>query len=161
MSEKKEEFFSKLIDLRRTTRVTAGGKRFSFRAAVIVGDKKGKVGLGQGKAKDAAEAIEKAIKNAKKNLIELPIIDETIPFEIEKKFSSAKVFLRPQKKGRGIRAGGVIGIICELGGISNINAKLISSTKNKINIAKACLSAFEEIKKILSKKEKNDSTSPN
>jgi len=144
MSE--EEFESKLLDLARVTRVTAGGRRFRFRALVVVGDRKGRVGIGLSKAHDVSQAIEKAQKRAKRDLIQVPIKNETIPFEVETKYKSAKILLKPQKKGRGIIAGGVIRTICELAGINNITGKLLSKTNNKINIARATLKAFRELK---------------
>lgn len=141
--EKKEEFESRLLDLARVTRVAAGGKHFRFRAAVIVGNRKGKVGFGVAKGQDVQQAIEKATKKAMKNLIEVVLENETIPFDIKTKYHSAKLFLKPQKKGRGIVAGGVVRIICDLAGIPNITGKLLSKTNNKINIARATLKALK------------------
>ncbi|MCD6094865.1 30S ribosomal protein S5 [bacterium] len=141
-----EEFESKLLDLARVTRVTAGGRRFRFRATVVIGDRKGRVGIGVAKGNDVSQAIEKAQKRAKRDLIQVPIKNETIPFEVETKYKSAKILLKPQKKGRGIIAGGVIRTICELAGINNITGKLLSKTNNKINIARATLKAFRELK---------------
>lgn len=141
--EKKEEFESRLLDLARVARVTAGGKHFRFRAAVIVGNRGGKVGFGIAKGRDVQQAIEKATKKAMKNLIEIVLKNETIPFDIKVKYHSAKLFLKPQKKGRGIVAGGVVRIICDLAGIPNITGKLLSKTNNKINIARATLKALK------------------
>jgi len=141
-----EEFESKLLDLARVTRVTAGGRRFRFRATVVIGDRKGRVGIGLSKGNDVSQAIEKAQKRAKRDLIQVPIKNETIPFDVETKYKSAKILLKPQKKGRGIIAGGVIRTICELAGIENITGKLLSKTNNKINIARATLKAFRELK---------------
>lgn len=146
IKQKKDEFESQLLDLTRVTRVTAGGKRLRFRATLVVGNRAGKVGLGIAKGKDVSEAVEKATRQAKKNLIQVPIKNETIPFEIETKYQSAKVLLRPQKKGRGIIAGGAMRTICELAGIPNITCKLLSKTNNKINIAKATIKALQELK---------------
>ncbi|HOK35100.1 MAG TPA: 30S ribosomal protein S5 [Candidatus Pacearchaeota archaeon] len=143
--QKKDEFESQLLDLARVTRVTAGGKRLRFRATIIVGNRNGKIGVGVAKGKDVSEAIEKATRQAKKNLIEVPIKNETIPFEVEKKYKSAKVLLRPQKKGRGIIAGGAMRSICELAGIPNITGKLLSKTNNKINIARATIKALQSL----------------
>lgn len=145
---KEEEYESRLLDLARVARVTAGGRHFRFRAAVAIGNRAGKVGFGVAKGRDVQQAIQKATERAKKNLIEVPIKDETIPFNINAKCHSAQIFFRPQKKGRGIVAGGVIRTICNLGGIPNITAKLLTKTNNKINIARATIKAFKKIQKI-------------
>lgn len=144
----KDEFESQLLDLARVMRVTAGGRRFRFRATVVVGDRAGKVGIGVSKGADVREAIEKAVAKAKKDLIEVPIKNETIPFDVEVKHQSVKLLLRPQKKGRGIVAGGAVRTICELAGMPNITGKLLSKTNNKINIARATILAFEKIKNL-------------
>ncbi len=142
----KSEYESKLLDLARVTRVTAGGKRLRFRAVVVVGNKAGKVGVGVEKGKDVGQAVEKATRLAKLNLIEIPFIGETIPHEVEAKFGPARVLLRPQIKGRGLVAGGVVRIICNLAGIKNISSKLLSRTRNKLNIARATIKALKELK---------------
>jgi len=145
--EEKEPFDSKLLDLSRVTRMTAGGRRFRFRAAVIIGDKKGQIGFGIGKGRDVSQAIEKATRLAKKDLIKIPTINGTIPHLVEGKFGAAKVILKPQKEGRGLVAGGVVRVICLLAGISNISSKIIGRTTNKINNAKATISALKKLKK--------------
>ena len=150
--EEKEEFESKLLDLARVTRVTAGGKHFRFRALVIVGNKKGKVGVGVAKGQDVAQAIQKATKIAKKNIIEVPIINDTILHEVSAKYGAAKVLLKPQRKGRGLIAGGTPRVICELAGIENISAKVLGTTTNKINNARATIKALKELQKTLKKK---------
>lgn len=142
----KEEFESKLLDLARVTRMTAGGKRFRFRAGIVIGDKKGRVGFGVAKGMDVAQSVEKATRVAKKNLIKVPIIDETIPHKVEAKFGAAKILLKPQKKGRGLVAGGTVRIICALAGIKNISSKVLGRTGNKINNAKATLDALKSLK---------------
>jgi len=142
----KEEFESQLLDLARVTRVTAGGRHFRFRATMVIGNKNGKVGIGVAKGRDVNQAIEKATSRAKKDTTEVPIKNKTIPFDIEVKYKSAIVFLRPQKKGRGIVAGGAVRVICELAGIENITGKLISKTNNKINIARATIKALKKLK---------------
>src|SRR3989344_6747958 len=101
----KDEFESKLLDLARVTRVTGGGKRMSFRAVVVAGDKKGKIGIGIDKGKDVSQAIEKATRKAKRDLINVVIIDGTIPHEAQAKVGPAVILLKPQKKGRGLVAG--------------------------------------------------------
>lgn len=144
--EKKEEFESRLLDLARVTRVTAGGKHFRFRAAVVIGNRGGKVGFAIAKGRDVPQAIEKATRKAKKNLVEVVLENETVPFDIKVKYHSAKLLLKPQKRGRGIVAGGVVRIICDLAGIPNITGKLLSKTNNKINIARATLKALKIMK---------------
>jgi len=144
--EAKEEFESKLIDLARVTRVTAGGKSFRFRALMIMGNGQGSVGIGLAKGLDVAQAVEKATRLAKKNLIEVPILNNTIPHEVLAKFGAAKVLLKPQRKGRGLVAGGVVRVICNLAGIKNISSKVLGATKNKINNAKAVIKALKELK---------------
>jgi len=143
---KEEDFESKLLDLTRTERMTGGGRRLRFRAVVVVGNRKGKVGLGIGNGLDVAQAVEKATRQAKKHLIEVPIVNGTIPFEVEAKYGAAKVLLRPQRKGRGLVAGGTVRVICSLAGIEDISSKVLSKSRNKINNARAVLSAFEKLK---------------
>jgi len=144
--KKEEEFESKLLDLARVTRVTAGGKQLRFRAVVVVGNKNGKVGVGVDKGKDVAQAVDKATRLAKLNLIEIPFVGETIPYEVKAKFGSSQVLLRPQIKGRGLVAGGVVRVICTLAGIKNVSSKLLSRSRNKINIARATIKALKKLK---------------
>ncbi len=142
---KKSEYESKLLDLTRVTRVTAGGKQLRFRAVVVVGNKKGKVGVEIAKGSDVAKAITKATRLAKKRLIEIPLIDKGIPYEIETKFGSARVILRPQKKGKGLIAGGAMRVVCDLVGIKDISAKILSKSRNKFTIAKATIKALQKL----------------
>ncbi len=144
--EKRDEFDSKLLDLARVTRVTAGGKRLRFRAVMAVGNKKGKVGIGVDKGKDVAQAIEKATRVAKKNLITVAVVEDTIPHKIEAKFGSARVLLKPQRKGRGLVAGSVVRTVCDLVGIKNISSKILSRSKNKLNNARATILALKKLK---------------
>ncbi len=143
---KEDDFDSKLLDLARVVRMTAGGRRLRFRAVMIVGDRKGKVGLGVAKGSDVAQAIEKATRMAKKDVIKVIIIEETIPHEVSAKFGAARVFLKPQKKGRGLIAGGTIRVICDLAGIKSVSAKILSKTKNKLNNARATIKALKNLK---------------
>jgi len=139
------EFDQKIIDVARVTRVTEGGKQMSFRATVAVGDKKNRVGIGNGKGKDVSAAINKAVNQAKKNLIAIPITDQgTVPHEVKTKYGSAIVMMRPATQGTGIIAGGVMRMIFELSGIKNIVAKMYGS-KNKINNARATMDALSEL----------------
>ncbi|MFH1657098.1 MAG: 30S ribosomal protein S5 [bacterium] len=144
--EVKDEFDSKLLDLARVTRVAAGGRRFRFRATIIVGNKKGKVGLGIGKGTDVAQAVEKGTKVAKKNLVDVPIVNETIPYEVSVKLGAARIMLKPQTKGRGLVAGGTVRVICLLAGIRNISSKIVGKTSNKLNNAKAVIKALQSLK---------------
>lgn len=148
-----DEFISELLEVRRVTKVTTGGKKLRFRAVIVVGNKKGKVGLGVAKGKDVAQAVEKAETVARKNIIEIPIVEETIPYEVEAKFGAAEVLLRPQKKGRGLVAGGTVRIICQMGGIKNVSSKILGGTRNKLNNGRATIKAL----RILKLKNKKDS----
>ncbi len=142
----KDEFESKLLDLARVTRVSAGGRRFRFRAVVVVGNKNSKVGVGVAKGSDVAQAIEKATRLAKKNLVEVQIVEDTISHEVIAKFGAARVLLKPQRKGRGLVAGGTVRVICTLAGIRNISSKVLGRTGNKLNNAMATIKALKELK---------------
>ncbi len=143
----RDEFDHKLLHLTRVAHMTAGGRRFRFRAVVVLGDKKGRVGMGNAKGKDVAQAVDKAKKIAEKNLILVPILNETIPHQVEAKFSSVRVLLKPQIKGKGLIAGGPVRTVCYLAGIKNISSKLLSRTKSKMNIAMATICALKKFKK--------------
>lgn len=120
----------------------AGGKRFNFSVLLVIGDKKGQVGLGLGKAIDTQLAISKAFRNAKKNKILLPLTkNNSIPFDVYAKYGSAKVFMRPNK-GRGIVAGSVVRDILTLAGVRDVTSKILSGTKNKLNISRATITAL-------------------
>ena len=143
----RDEFESRLLDLARVTRVTKGGKRLRFRAVVIVGNKRGKAGVGTSKGSDVAQAVEKATRLAKKNLIEVPIKEDTIPHQVYAKFGASRVILKPQRKGRGLVAGGVVRVICTLVGIKNISSKILGRTGNKLNNAQATFAALQKLRK--------------
>ncbi|KPJ73360.1 30S ribosomal protein S5 [Parcubacteria bacterium DG_74_1] len=143
---KKDEFESKLLDLARVAHTRAGGKKLRFRAIIVTGDKAGKVGVGVASGLDVAQAVEKATFQAKRNLIKIPIVENTIPHEVEAKFGPAQILLRPQRKGRGLVAGGTVRIICQLAGIKNISSKVLSRTGNKLNNARATIKALKKIK---------------
>jgi len=149
--EKKEEqteetLETKVLEIKRVTRVTAGGKQLRFRAVLVIGNKNGKVGVGVAKGKDVAQAVEKATLKAKKNIIEVPIINDTIPHEVFAKAGAAEVLLRPQKQGRGLVAGGTVRVICQLSGIKNISSKILGATRNKLNNAQATIKAFQQLR---------------
>jgi small subunit ribosomal protein S5 len=141
----KPEFDQKILNIRRVTRVVAGGRRFSFSVALVAGDGKGAVGLGLGKAGDTALAINKALRNAKKNMVRLKLTKTmSIPHELQAKFSSSRVMLKPNK-GRGLVAGSVIRDIVNLSGVKDITGKILSKSKNKLNNAKAVMAALSTI----------------
>lgn len=145
--EKKSDFSEKLIDLRRVARVVAGGRRFNFRATVVVGNRRGEVGLGIGKGHDVSLAMEKASRAAKKNLLRVPLTAEgTIPHETEAKLGPARVRIKPKSGGGGLRAGGAVRVILDLAGVKSASAKILSHTKNKINNARAVLEALRKLK---------------
>lgn len=139
------EFDQKTIELSRVARVMAGGKRMRFRAVVAIGDHKGQVGIGVAKAADVPLAISKAVAIASKNLIRVPIYEDTIPHVVNTKFGAAKVLLKPAPRGTGIIAGGAVRSILELAGVPNVASKMLGS-KNKINNVKATIRAFSELR---------------
>ncbi len=141
----KPEFDQKILSIRRVTRVVAGGRRFSFSVALVAGDKKGAIGLGLGKAGDTSLAINKALRNAKKNMVRLKLTKtSSLPYDLKAKFSSAEVMLMPNK-GRGLVAGSVVRDIVKLAGIKDVTGKILSGTKNKLNNAKAVMEALATI----------------
>lgn len=146
VEEKVPEIESKVIEIRRVVRVRGGGKYLRFRAIVISGDKAGKVGVGVAKGKDVAEAVEKATRLSKRDIFEVPILNETIPHEVYAKYGPAEVLLKPQKKGKGLIAGGVVRVICKLAGIKNISSKILGTTTSKINNARATIKALKKLK---------------
>ncbi len=140
----KPEFDQKIVSLRRVTRVVSGGRRFSFSVAVVAGNRKGSVGFGLGKATDTPLAIEKAFRDAKKNMINVNMTkDASIPHETEAKFSASVVKIMPAP-GRGILAGSSVRTVLELAGISNVGAKLLSRSKNSANNAQATIKALKK-----------------
>lgn len=148
----KSEFEQKTLDIRRVARVVAGGRRFSFRVTVALGDRKGKIGVGTAKGQDVALAIEKAARQAKKRMIKINIQRGTIPHEIEIKIKSARILLKPAKEGRGVIAGGAVRVICDLVGIKNIVGKILGKSTNKINIAEATMVGLKRLQKRTEKK---------
>ena len=142
-----DEFEQKIVDIARVTRVMAGGKRMRFRACVAIGNKKGKVGIGLAKGADVTIAVNKAVNKAKKVMIEVPIVNDTIPHEIYWKKGAAKVLLKPASQGRGVIAGGAVRVILELAGVHNITSKILG-TNNKVNIVKCTIEALDNLKKV-------------
>jgi small subunit ribosomal protein S5 len=141
-----EEFEQKMIDIARVTRVMAGGKRMRFRACVAIGNRKGRVAIGLAKGADVTGAVTKAVNKAKKDFIDIPIVNETIPHEVFQKLGAARMLLKPAKKGRGIIAGGVVRIILELSGVKNVTSKILG-TGNKVNNAKCAIEALKNLKR--------------
>jgi small subunit ribosomal protein S5 len=144
--ESKEEFESKLLDLARVAHTRAGGKKLRFRAVIVTGNRAGKVGVGVASGLDVAQAVEKATFQSKRNMIEIPIVGDTIPHEVYAKFGAAEVILKPQRKGRGLVTGGTVRVICQLAGIKNISSKLLGRTGNKLSNARATINALKKLK---------------
>jgi len=147
---KEKEFEEKLVKLNRTAKVVKGGRRFSFSALMVIGDKKGNVGYGFGKANDVSEAIRKSTEKAKRNMVKLPIKNGTIPHEVIGLFKASKVLLKPACSGTGILAGGPVRAIMEAGGITNVLSKSIGAS-SQYNVVKAtfdCISKLMDAKTI-------------
>ncbi len=151
--EIKKEFENEVLDISRVERMTAGGRRLRFRTVVVVGDKKGKVGIASAKGKDVQQSIEKATKKAQKEMVKALISEGgTIPHEVKAKYGAAVVLLKPQSEGRGLVAGGTVRTICAMAGIENISGKILGNTRNKFNNAKAAIKALESLKETKAKK---------
>ncbi|PIT87953.1 MAG: 30S ribosomal protein S5 [Candidatus Magasanikbacteria bacterium CG10_big_fil_rev_8_21_14_0_10_40_10] len=146
-NKEKSEFDQYILDLARVTRVTGGGKQLSFRACVVLGNRKGKVGFGVAKGKDVQIAVEKAVKQGRKKMIEVQIVDETLPHTLIHKFKASTVLLKPAPKGSGVIAGGPVRVMMELAGVPNVSAKILGKTKNKISIVKSVFEALQSFKK--------------
>jgi len=138
------ELKDKLVYLNRVAKVVKGGKRFSFTAIVVVGDGRGRIGSGLGKAKEVPEAIRKAVEQAKKSLITIPIVNETIPYAVMGKFGAGKVMLRPAHPGTGIIAGGPVRSVVETAGVTNILTKSLG-TSNPHNVVKATIDGLRQL----------------
>lgn len=142
----RSEFDQKMITIRRVARVVAGGRRFSFSVAIIIGNRKGKVGVGLGKAGDTTLAIDKAVRDAKKHLITVNLTKDTsIAHEVAAKFCAARVSIMPAPR-RGLVAGSSVRPVLELAGITNVVAKVHSGSKNGLNNARAAIEALKELK---------------
>jgi small subunit ribosomal protein S5 len=134
-----------MVALNRVAKVTKGGRTFSFAAVVVVGDHKGKVGQGLGKAREVSEAISKAVEDAKKNLIEVAIVGGTIPHEQLGKYGAGRVFIKPASDGTGVIAGGAMRAVLDMAGIHNVLAKSQGSS-NPHNVVKATLDALSQLR---------------
>lgn len=142
----RSEFEQRTLQVRRVARVGKGGRRFNFSVAIAAGDRKGRIGIGLGKAVDTALAIDKALKDAKRNMITVRTTASlSIPHEVSSKFSSARVTMMPAP-GRGLIAGSAVRDCLELAGIKDVNAKILSGSKNKLNIARAAVKALSSLK---------------
>lgn len=139
------DFSEKVVDIARVTKVVKGGRRFSFSAFVVVGNKKGRVGYGHGKANEVPDAIKKAVKDAQNNLVEVPLYNGTIPHETNAKFLASKVILKPAPEGKGLIASGSVRAVAELAGYNNIVTKTYGS-RSKTNIVKATVKALKTLR---------------
>ncbi|MBU2613101.1 30S ribosomal protein S5 [Patescibacteria group bacterium] len=139
------EYEEKNLEISRVTRVTKGGKRMRFRALTVIGNHKGRVGFGVAKAVDVQGATSKATAQARKSLITVPLVNETIPHPIEAKFAAARVLLKPAPKGTGVKAGGAVRVVLALAGVPNVTSKILGSA-NKINNVKATFKALRMLK---------------
>lgn len=147
MERERSEFDQKLLDVRRVARVMAGGRRFSFRATVVIGNRKGKVAVAVAKGPDVATAVEKATSRAKKRIVLVVITAAgSIAHDVTAKYGAARVLLRPRPAGSGIVAGGSVRAVVELAGIANVSTKILSRTPNKLTNAMATLEALKDLK---------------
>ncbi|MBU2101415.1 30S ribosomal protein S5 [Patescibacteria group bacterium] len=144
--EKKPEFEEQVVDIRRVTRVMAGGKRFRFRTTVIIGDGKGRVGVGIAKGLDVETSINKAKAQAKNNIIQISIKKGTIAHEVKAKYSAAQVLLKPASAGHGLLAGGSPRLVLKLVGVQDATAKCLGNTTNKLTNALATIEALKKLK---------------
>jgi small subunit ribosomal protein S5 len=140
-----KRFNEKLVALNRVAKVTKGGRTFSFAAIMVIGDGKGKIGHGLGKARDVQEAIAKALKDAEKNMVDVPVVNGTIPHEVKGKYGAGKVLVKPASDGTGVIAGGAMRAVLEIAGIHNCLAKSQGSS-NPHNVVKATIDALTQLR---------------
>lgn len=139
-----ETFEERIIEIRRTTKVTKGGKNLSFRVLAVVGNREGKVGVGVGKAREVPDAIRKALVSARRNMIEVPVVKGTIPHEVVGKQDAAKILMKPAAPGTGIIANGTVRAILELAGVQNVLTKAMGST-NPVVMAQATINGIKNL----------------
>ncbi len=144
--EEREEFDERVVDIKRVAKVIKGGRRFAFRVVVVVGDNKGKVGVGVGKARGVPDAIRKAMDRAKRNMVEVPIVESTIPHQIISKHGGASVMLKPASPGTGVIAGGAVRAVVEAAGYHNILTKSLGSA-NQLNVVLATFEGLQALKR--------------
>ena len=143
--ERRQEFEQKIVDIRRVVRVMGGGRRFSFSVTMVIGDKKGRVGVGVGKSNDTSLAIEKATRDAKKHMVTLNLTESmSIPHDVEAKYGASVIQIRPAK-GKGLVAGASVRSVLELAGVTDVTSKIISRSKNKINNSRATIKALMQL----------------
>ena len=147
IDQREQEFEERVVVINRVTKVVKGGRRFRFAAVVVVGDKKGRVGFGTGKANEVPDAIRKGVENAKKNLINVKLINGSLPHANTGKFGAGEVFLRPASEGTGVIAGGAIRDIMELAGVTDVLTKCIGS-RTPINMIRATFNALDTMKTV-------------
>ena len=148
--KERPEYEQKLLELARVTRVVKGGRRFRFRAVLIIGNRNGKVGVGVAKGADVSESIRKAFNNARKNIVQIKRHNNTIASVAEAKVGSAKVIIKPARPGRGIVAGGAVRAVVELAGVRDIVSKSLGSA-NKLSVARATVKALEQVRTLSSR----------
>lgn len=142
-----EDFQENVVSIARTAKVVKGGRRFAFRAVVVVGDGNGRVGIGIGKARDVPSAIRKGVDRARKNMIDVPLLDRTIPHPMTVKVGGAKVFMKPAAPGTGVIAGGGVRAVVEAAGIRDILTKSLGSN-NMLNIVRATFQGLGQMKDV-------------